>query len=93
MLPCKLSQLLPLGKREISNRRHRTLISFVFLIGSLRTNIPFVLIFFCLIFLFSFLAAAQFYLPTATTAAEQAYVKLLVKIAGGWGLASALLGW
>lgn len=34
------------------------LVTFVFLCGSLRTNIPFVLVFFTIVFLFSFFAAA-----------------------------------
>jgi hypothetical protein len=35
-----------------------TLVSFVFMLGALRTNVPFIA-FFCLIFLFSFFAAAD----------------------------------
>jgi len=36
-----------------------TMISFVFLLGSLRTNLPFVIVFFTLIFLFGFSAGAD----------------------------------
>ena len=72
---------------------NRLLVSFVFLIGSLRTNVPFVITFIALVFLFAFLAAAEFYIPTATTAAEQEYVAYLVKIGGGFGFIAALMGW
>ena len=70
-----------------------TLVCFVLFLGSLRTNVPFVLIFFALIFLFGFFAAGQFqvgYDPTPEGLAHAAY---LFKIAGGFGLAVLILGW
>ncbi|TKA80413.1 hypothetical protein B0A49_01190 [Cryomyces minteri] len=57
-----------------------TLISFVFFLGSLRTNAPFCLAVFCLIFLFAFLAAATFATPYIATPADGEYVLLLLRI-------------
>src|SRR5271156_151355 len=37
-----------------------TMVSFVFFLGSLRTNLPFVIVFFTLIFLFGFSARGEF---------------------------------
>jgi len=48
---------------------------------------------FCLIFFFALVAAADFVVPIATTAAEGAHPAYLLKIAGGWGLAASLFGW
>lgn len=70
-----------------------TLVSFVFFIGSFRTNIPFVLTFFGLIGLFSFTAAADFAVPHATTAADVAHIGTLIKCAGGFGFIGLVCGW
>ncbi|KAK5018826.1 hypothetical protein LTR60_001335 [Cryomyces antarcticus] len=70
-----------------------TLISFVFFLGSLRTNAPFCLAVFCLIFLFAFLAAATFATPYIATPADGEYVLLLLRIGGGFGFVTALCGW
>ncbi len=70
-----------------------TLVSFVFMLGALRTNVPFVLAFFCLIFLFSFFAAADWQIGYATGPADLEYATYLLKIAGGFGFVTALCGW
>ncbi|MCJ1305555.1 hypothetical protein MMC08_008369 [Hypocenomyce scalaris] len=69
------------------------LVSFVLFLGAVRTNVPFALAIFCLIFLFSFIAAADFATPYATTAAEGAHVLMLLRVAGGFGMVTALSGW
>lgn len=56
MVPGALSQAYNAGQGNYSVVM--ALVTFVFLCGSLRTNIPFVLIFFTIVFLFSFFAAA-----------------------------------
>jgi uncharacterized protein len=72
---------------------YRCIISATFLVGSIRTNLPFVCAFFGLVFLFGFIAAANFQLGYATTAAEAEYSLTLLKVAGGFGLFTALAGW
>lgn len=69
------------------------LVSFVFLLGSLRTNVPFVIVFVALVFLFGFFAAGNFALGRATTAGELAHAVYLLKIAGGFGLVASIMGW
>lgn len=69
------------------------LISFVFFIGSLRTNAPFALALFCLIPLFALLAAADFYLGYHPTAAGAEHAAYLLLIGGGFGFVTALCGW
>jgi len=43
--------------------------------------------------LFALFAAAEFATGTATTAADGAHVLYLLKIAGGFGLVTAIAGW
>jgi succinate-acetate transporter protein len=69
------------------------LISFCFLCGSLRTNIPFVLVFFTLVFLFSFFAAAYYQLGFNPTPAGLAHAYYYFKIAGGFGFVAMIMGW
>ena len=69
-----------------------TLVSCVFLVGSIRINLPFVLIFFAIVFVFSFIAAANYeigYNPTTAGLERAAY---LLKIAGGFGMVIVLTG-
>ena len=68
------------------------MVSFIFFLGSLRTNLPFVLIFFCLVFLFSFLAAAD-YTIGYSAGAELAYATKLIKVGAGFGFVAVVLGW
>ncbi|KAI9727462.1 MAG: hypothetical protein M1828_006404 [Chrysothrix sp. TS-e1954] len=70
-----------------------TLVSFAFLIGSLRINVLFVLVFFGLVMLFSFIAAADFAASTATTPADAAHISKLLTIAGGFGMIGTVCGW
>ncbi|KAF2089246.1 GPR1/FUN34/YaaH-class plasma membrane protein-like protein [Saccharata proteae CBS 121410] len=69
------------------------LTSFGFWLGTLRTNVPLSLAIFCLIFLFSFTAAAEFAIGSAVTLAQQEHVLYLLKIAGGFGFVTLLAGW
>ena len=71
----------------------RTLVSFVFFIGSFRTNVPFVLTFLGLIGLFAFTAAADLAIPTAATAADVAHIDTLIRCAGGFGFLGLICGW
>ena len=70
-----------------------TLISFVFFIGSLRTNAPFALAIFCLIPLFGLLAAGQFYIGYNPTEAGVAHASYLIQIGAGFGFITAIAGW
>lgn len=76
-----------------NHHARRALISFILFLGAMRTNVPLALVVFCLIFVFSFIAAANFMTPFATTAADGAYILKLLKIGGGFGLVTALSGW
>jgi succinate-acetate transporter protein len=69
------------------------LICFIFLIGSLRTNFFFVLVFFTLIPLFSLLAAGNWYIGYNPTPAGIEFAFHLFQIAGGFGFITALCGW
>ncbi|KAK5070434.1 hypothetical protein LTR64_000105 [Lithohypha guttulata] len=69
------------------------LVSFVFFLGSLRTNVPFVIIFGCLLFLFGLFAAGQFTVGQNPTAEGLAYAAYLFKIAGGFGMVCVIMGW
>jgi succinate-acetate transporter protein len=59
-----------------------TLVTFIFLCGSLRINIPFVIVFFTLVFVFSFFAAGFYQLAV-----------YYFKIAGGFGFVTMIMGW
>ncbi|KAF1922657.1 uncharacterized protein M421DRAFT_426659 [Didymella exigua CBS 183.55] len=67
--------------------------SFVFFMGTFRVNVFFTLIFFGLIMLFSFIAAADFRIPHATTAADVEYINKLLHIGGGFGFVGLVCGW
>lgn len=69
------------------------MVSFLFLIGSLRTNVPFVIVFFCLIFLFALFAAADFKIGHDPTAAGIAYAEHLLQIGGGFGFVALVVSW
>lgn len=69
------------------------LTTFIFLCGSLRTNIPFVIVFFCLVFLYSFFAAGYYQLGFNPTAAGTAHAFYYFKIAGGFGFVTMIMGW
>lgn len=70
-----------------------TMVSFIFLLGSLRTNVPFVIVFVTLVILFGLFAAGQFELGYNPTAQGVAYATYLFKVAGGFGIVTALMGW
>jgi len=71
----------------------RCIASFVFLIGTIRVNLFFTFTFFGLVMLFAFIAAADFSVPTATTAADVAHITKLLHIAGGFGFIGLVCGW
>jgi len=70
------------------------LISFVFFLGSLRTNAPFAIAIFFLIFLFAFFAASDWKVAYSggdpVALARAAYY---LQIAGGFGFITAIMGW
>ncbi|KAJ4364379.1 hypothetical protein N0V83_008972 [Neocucurbitaria cava] len=67
--------------------------SFVFFIGTFRVNLFFTLTFFGLIMLFAFIAAADFSVASATSAADLAHINKLLNIAGGFGFIGLVCGW
>ncbi|KAL5113142.1 hypothetical protein ACEQ8H_008994 [Pleosporales sp. CAS-2024a] len=67
--------------------------SFVFLIGTFRVNLFFTLTFFGLVMLFSFIAAADFSVASATTEAGLQHIEKLLHIAGGFGFLGLISGW
>jgi succinate-acetate transporter protein len=69
------------------------LITFCFLCASFRTNVPFVLVFFTLVFLFSFFAAAYYQLGYNPTPAGVEHAYYYFKIAGGFGFIALVMGW
>jgi uncharacterized protein len=71
----------------------QALVSFIFLIGSLRTNIPFVIVFTCLVCLFGLFAGGQIHIGMDPTAAGIERATYLFKIAGGFGFVAAVMGW
>jgi succinate-acetate transporter protein len=68
------------------------IISFIFLVGSLRTNVPFVIVFLCLVFVFSFIGAG-YYSIGYHGAAGLAHATYYFKIAGGFGFVTMMMGW
>lgn len=70
-----------------------TLITFCFLCGSLRTDVPFVIVFFSLVFLFSFFAAGNYQLGFNHTAEGIEHAIYYFKIAGGFGFVAMIMGW
>jgi len=69
------------------------MVSFVILIGTLRVNLLFVLLFFGLVMLFSFIAAADAAIPSAATEADLAHILKLLQIGGGFGFIGLVCGW
>lgn len=70
-----------------------SIVSFMFLLGSLQTNGPFVIIFFMLALLFGFVAAANYQVGYDQTAEGFAYAARFSKIGGGFGFVGVLLDW
>jgi uncharacterized protein len=68
-------------------------VSFVLFIGTFRVNGLFVLVFLGLVFLFAFIAAADFAVPQATSPADLERVLYLLKIGGGFGMMGVVCGW
>jgi hypothetical protein len=62
-------------------------------LGPLRTNIPFFLAIFFLIFVFSFFAAGQFQLGYNSTPQGLQYAVKLFKIAGGFSFVTVVSSW
>ena len=69
------------------------MVSFVFLLGALRANIPNVILFFTLIILFGFLAAADYQIGANPTPDGLDLAAGLMKIGGGFGFVTAIMGW
>lgn len=53
----------------------------------------FTLVFIGLVFLFAFIAAADFAVPHATTPADLAHIEHLLQIGGGFGMLGVICGW
>jgi uncharacterized protein len=70
-----------------------TLVTLIFLLGSLRINIPFVIVFFTLIFVFSFFAAGFYQLGYDLSVADLDHAVYYFKIAGGFGFVTIIMGW
>jgi len=71
----------------------RAVLCFVLWIGSIRINLWFVLVFFSLVMMFSFSAAADMAVPNAKTTAEAEHILKLLKFAGGFGFIALVCGW
>ena len=56
-------------------------------------NALFTLVFIGLVFLFAFIAAADFAVPLATTEADLAHIAYLLKIGGSFGMLGVICGW
>jgi succinate-acetate transporter protein len=78
------------------------IVSFVFLCGAIRTNIPFVILFVTLVLLFSFVSAAYYQLGYQATspgvtqegvAHAIAHAAHYFRIAGGIGFVGVVAGW
>ena len=69
------------------------MVSFIFLLGSLRTNVPFVVVFFTLIILFGCIAGAEYELGYNPTPAGAEYAAKLLKIGGCFGFVAMIMGW
>ncbi|KAK5133513.1 hypothetical protein LTR08_007650 [Meristemomyces frigidus] len=67
--------------------------SFVFFLGSLRTNAPLSMAIFCLVPLFALLAASDFYIGYNPTAEGMAHAAYLLKIGGCFGFVAMLCAW
>jgi succinate-acetate transporter protein len=66
------------------------IVSFVFLCGAIRTNIPFVILFVALVLLFSFVSAAYYQLGYT---GDLAHAAQYFRIAGGIGFVGVVAGW
>ncbi|KAL9055733.1 MAG: hypothetical protein Q9162_003369 [Coniocarpon cinnabarinum] len=69
------------------------LVSFTLMVATFRVNVLFTLVFLGLVFLFAFIAAADFRVASATTEADVAYITYLLKIGGGFGMLGVVVGW
>lgn len=69
------------------------LVSFTFFVATFRVNALFTLTFFGLICMFSFIAAADFAVPTATTLEDALHIERLLHIAGGFGFIGLVCSW
>lgn len=65
------------------------MVSFVIMIGTLRINALFVALFFGLVMLFAFIAAADAAVPTG----NEAHILQLLQIGGGFGFIGLVAGW
>jgi succinate-acetate transporter protein len=68
------------------------LVAFVFLLGSLRTNVPFVIIFFTLIIFFGFYATTSYRVGRDPIPDGLADAAQLLKIGSGFGFVAAVMG-
>jgi uncharacterized protein len=69
------------------------MVSFIFLLGALRTNVPYVVLFFTLIILYGFIAAADYQVSYNPTPDGVAMAANLLRIGGGFGFVTAIMGW
>lgn len=69
------------------------MVSFVIMIGTLRVNVLFVLLFFGLTMLFAFIAAADAALPSATGPSDEEHILKLLQVGGGFGFIGLVCGW
>jgi succinate-acetate transporter protein len=89
-LPGTLSQEFNAGQGNYN--LVMAIVSFVFLCGSIRTNVPFVILFIGLVLLFSFVSAAYYQLGYQGLQGL-AHATHYFRIAGGFGFVSMTSGW
>jgi succinate-acetate transporter protein len=90
-LPGELSQAYNAGQGNYN--LVMAIVSFVFLCGSIRTNVPFVVLFLGLVLLFGFVSAAYFQLGYNPTPEGLEHAIHYFRIAGGIGFVCMTSGW
>jgi succinate-acetate transporter protein len=70
-----------------------TLISALFFVGSLRTNVSFAFAIFRPVSVFTLPAVAEFAILNAMTEADVAHMLYLLKVGGAFGLVISIAGW
>ena len=63
------------------------------MIGTLRVNALFTTLFFSLVMLFAFIAAADLAIPHATGPGDEEHILKLLQVGGGFGFVGLICAW